>query len=137
MIGSYFPSNLLWVSKAYSAGEMTEPIEWLAALLTGTLATSIAILAVATVGFMLLSGRVQAAQVARVVLGCFIVFGAASIATGVSTLAILADPPPNVASQSIEPPEFRTSEFTEGAYTPYPGAASGNQRSDEEAWLDR
>lgn len=111
-------------------------IEWLAALLTGTLAASIAILAVAIVGLMLLAGRVQAARVARVVIGCFIVFGAASIATGLSSLGSSTDPAPNMANQSIELPEFRTSELTEGAYAPYPGAASGDQRSREEAWLD-
>ncbi|MES2444196.1 MAG: TrbC/VirB2 family protein [Pseudomonadota bacterium] len=56
---------------------------WLQGTLLGTLATTIAVVAVAWVGLMMLSGRVDLRRGATVVLGCFILFGASSIAAGI------------------------------------------------------
>jgi type IV secretion system protein VirB2 len=49
----------------------------------GTVATVAAVIAVAAVGFMMLTGRVNWRHGAVVVLGCFILFGAASIVAGI------------------------------------------------------
>jgi len=53
---------------------------WLAQLITGSIGTTIAIIAVALTGFSMLHGRISARDAARIVLGCFILFGAPSIA---------------------------------------------------------
>ena len=102
---------------------MVEPVSWLADLLTGTLAVSIAVLAVAVVGFMFLQGFLPWERFAKVVLGSFLVFGASSIALG---LANLSDDENTTAAESVriaEPPVVEVPAIGEGAYTPYPGAA--------------
>jgi type IV secretion system protein VirB2 len=49
----------------------------------GAIATTVAVISVASVGFMALTGRVDLRRAATVILGCCILFGASSIATGV------------------------------------------------------
>lgn len=53
----------------------------------GTVATVIAVIAVAVVGFMMLTGRMNWRYGASVILGCFILFGAASIVAGIQSAA--------------------------------------------------
>lgn len=48
----------------------------------GELATRVAIIAVASVGYLLLTGRVAYRRGARVIVGCFLLFGAPTIAEG-------------------------------------------------------
>ena len=55
-------------------------IDWVEALMLGEIATALAIVAVAIAGFMMLTGRVRMAGGFRVILGCFVLFGASSIA---------------------------------------------------------
>jgi hypothetical protein len=47
----------------------------------------LAVIAVASVGFLMLSGRVDWRRGAQTILGCFIVFGASSIAVGLMGVA--------------------------------------------------
>ncbi len=58
--------------------------QWLTDALLGSVASSIAVLAIATVGLLLLLGRLDVRRGASVVLGAFILFGAAQIAGGLS-----------------------------------------------------
>lgn len=53
----------------------------------GTVATVVAVIAVASVGFMMLTGRISWRHGATVILGCFILFGAASIVAGIQSAA--------------------------------------------------
>ena len=46
-------------------------------------------IAVATVGFMMLTGRMNWRYGATVILGCFILFGASSIVAGIQATATL------------------------------------------------
>ena len=62
-------------------------VTWLQRTLLGTLATTIAIIAVAAVGFSALSGRMPLRRGLTVIAGCFILFGAGSIAAGIRALA--------------------------------------------------
>ena len=55
-------------------------IDWVEALVLGEIATALAVVAVAIAGFMMLTGRVRMAGSFRVILGCFVLFGASSIA---------------------------------------------------------
>lgn len=63
-----------------NSGSLERVSAWLIEILSGSLAVSVAIIAVASLGLLLLSGRLDIRRGLRVVLGCFLVFGAASIA---------------------------------------------------------
>ncbi|WP_298289201.1 TrbC/VirB2 family protein [Novosphingobium sp.] len=65
------------------SGVIIGAVNWLQGTLMGTVATVAAVIAVAAVGFMMLTGRVNWRHGAVVVLGCFILFGAASIVAGI------------------------------------------------------
>jgi type IV secretion system protein VirB2 len=58
-------------------------VNWLQGTLLGTVATVVAVMAVAAVGFMMLTGRMNWRYGAMVILGCFILFGAATIVGGI------------------------------------------------------
>jgi type IV secretion system protein VirB2 len=62
-------------------------VGWLQGTLLGTVATVTAVIAVATVGFMMLTGRINWRYGASVILGCFILFGASSIVAGIHSTA--------------------------------------------------
>lgn len=62
-------------------------VGWLQGTLLGTLATIVAVIAVAMVGFAMLTGRMNWRYGATVVLGCFIIFGAAAIVGGIRSAA--------------------------------------------------
>ena len=54
-------------------------VQWLVRLATGELALVIATIAVAIVGLMMLDGRLDWRRGARVIVGCFLIFGASTI----------------------------------------------------------
>ncbi len=62
-------------------------VEWLQGTLLGNVATALAVIAVAATGLMMLTGRIDWRRGATVILGCFIVFGAAAIVAGIRTVA--------------------------------------------------
>jgi type IV secretion system protein VirB2 len=70
------------------SGVLVSAFNWLQGTLLGTIATTIAVIAVAGVGFMMLTGRINWRHGAVVILGCFIVFGAASIVAGIRASAL-------------------------------------------------
>ena len=63
---------------------------WIQGTLLGNVATAVAVVAVAMVGFMMLTGRMNWRHGIVVVLGCFILFGAAAIVAGIQTAARVA-----------------------------------------------
>jgi hypothetical protein len=54
--------------------------QWLANVATGSIATGVATIAIASIGFAMLAGRLDVRRGAVVILGCFIVFGAPTVA---------------------------------------------------------
>lgn len=64
-------------------------VRWIEGTLLGTIATVAAVIAVAAVGFLMLTGRLNWRYGATVILGCFILFGAASIVAGIQSTASL------------------------------------------------
>lgn len=60
---------------------------WLQGTLLGNLATTLAVIAVGATGLMMLTGRIDWRRGATVILGCFIVFGAAAIVGGIRSVA--------------------------------------------------
>lgn len=69
------------------SGPIVSAVQWLQGTLLGTVATVIAVIAVACVGLLMLSGRINWRHGAVVILGCFILFGAASIVAGIRSSA--------------------------------------------------
>jgi type IV secretory pathway VirB2 component (pilin) len=69
------------------SGVIVDAVNWLQGTLLGTVATVVAVIAVAAVGFMMLTGRINWRHGAAVILGCFILFGAASIVAGIRAAA--------------------------------------------------
>ena len=71
------------------SGVIVAAVRWLQGTLLGTVATVVAVIAVASVGFLMLTGRINWRYGAVVILGCFILFGAASIVAGIQSTASL------------------------------------------------
>jgi type IV secretion system protein VirB2 len=69
------------------SGVLVSAVRWLQGTLLGTVATVVAVIAVAAVGFMMLTGRMNWRYGATVIIGCFILFGAASIVAGIQSAA--------------------------------------------------
>ncbi|MEM6474971.1 MAG: TrbC/VirB2 family protein [Pseudomonadota bacterium] len=69
------------------AGPIVAALAWLQGTLLGTVATTVAVMAVAAIGFMMLTGRMNWRFGATVIIGVFILFGAASIVAGIQAAA--------------------------------------------------
>lgn len=69
------------------SGVLVSAVNWMQGTLLGTVATVVAVIAVAAVGFGMLTGRINWRYGAVVILGCFILFGAASIVAGIRAAA--------------------------------------------------
>lgn len=98
---------------------------WVQGTLLGTVATTVAVVAVASVGFLMLSGRVSFRHGATVIAGCFVLFGASSIVGGITGVAgsdgaaaqaYAAPPPVPVAEPSV-------AASSAAPYDPYAGAS--------------
>ena len=101
-------------------------VSWIEATLLGPLATSVAVIAVATVGLKMLAGRVNVRHGVTVIAGCFILFGATTIAAGIQSsvgadeLAAMPPAPPPIAPAPPAPPVERVLPANND---PYAGAA--------------
>jgi type IV secretory pathway VirB2 component (pilin) len=87
-------ATLAWAGAAHAqAGDpagsspLIAALDWVQGTLLGNLATSAAVIAVAVVGFLMLTGRMDWRRGLTVVVGCFIIFGAVSIVAGIRSLA--------------------------------------------------
>jgi type IV secretion system protein VirB2 len=69
------------------SGPIIAALGWVQGTLLGNVATAVAVIAVAMVGFMMLTGRINWRMGATVVLGCFILFGATTIVGGIQAAA--------------------------------------------------
>lgn len=72
------------------SGPIVAALGWLQGTLLGNVATAVAVIAVAMVGFMMLTGRVNWRFGATVILGCFVLFGAAAIVSGIQSVALVS-----------------------------------------------
>ena len=69
------------------SGPIVAAVSWLQGTLLGNVATAVAVMAVAAVGFGMLTGRMNWRFGATVIIGVFILFGAASIVAGIQSAA--------------------------------------------------
>jgi type IV secretory pathway VirB2 component (pilin) len=67
------------------SGPIVAALGWLQGTLLGNVATAVAVMAVAAVGFGMLTGRMNWRFGATVIIGVFILFGAASIVAGIQS----------------------------------------------------
>lgn len=75
------------VADPQGSGPIVAALGWLQGTLMGNVATAIAVMAVAAVGFMMLTGRLNWRFGGTVIVGCFILFGAGAIVTGIQSAA--------------------------------------------------
>ena len=113
--------SLSSLSNAPGSSTLVAAASWLQGTLLGTIATSIAITAVAWVGLLLLLGRLEVRRGLTVIAGCFVLFGATAIAGGIRSAIgdgdlALAEAPPAVAPPP-QAPQVR------GNADPYAGAS--------------
>jgi type IV secretory pathway VirB2 component (pilin) len=102
-----YASPSLSLADPAGSSVLVAAVQWLQDTLLGTVATSIAAICIAWVGLLMLSGRIDLRRAASVILGCFILFGAASIAAGIRAAAGLSgpvDPPVFAAIPYVPPP---------------------------------
>lgn len=71
------------------SGPIVAALGWMQGTLLGNVATAVAVMAVAAVGFMMLTGRMNWRFGATVIVGCFVLFGAASIVSGIQSAAMV------------------------------------------------
>jgi type IV secretion system protein VirB2 len=69
------------------SGVILSAVTWLQGTLLGNVATALAVIAVGATGLLMLTGRIDWRRGATVILGCFIVFGAAAIVAGIKSVA--------------------------------------------------
>lgn len=69
------------------SGPINSALLWLQGTLLGTVATTVAVMAVAAIGFMMLTGRMNWRFGATVIIGVFILFGATTIVAGIQAAA--------------------------------------------------
>ena len=72
------------------SGPIVAALGWLEGTLLGNVATAVAVIAVAMVGFMMLTGRLNWRFGATVIVGCFVLFGAGAIVSGIQSTASVA-----------------------------------------------
>ncbi len=75
-------------SNPQGSGPIVSALEWMQGTLLGNVATTAAVIAVAVVGLMMLSGRMNWRFGATVIVGCFILFGATAIVSGIRVTAM-------------------------------------------------
>ena len=106
---------------------LVSAVDWLQATVLGTLATTIAVVAVAVIGMMMLAGRLPVRRGLTVLVGCFILFGASSIAAGIQGIARGAGEATSLPPQSqpVSAPPLSTAPTPKmpPGYDPYAGAA--------------
>lgn len=105
-----------------AGGTLVGGIGWIAGVMTGPLAIIVATLAVAALGFAMLQGRLSMKDGARVIFGCFILFGAPYIAR-----ELAPDAPQGARAQAVfsahpqQMPDVPTAPQTN--HDPYAGAS--------------
>ena len=105
----------------------TDPIArsigWIESTATGSLASIVAVIAVAIVGMMMLSGRLEVRRGITVVAGCFLVFGAQIIVSGIFGETNRVRVGPTVRSMLQPSALIDAPQRTPQPYDPYAGAS--------------
>ena len=106
---------------AAPTASLATAVAWTQQLILGSLGTSVALLAVASIGFMLLQGRLAVVAGARVIVGCFVLFGAPLIARSL-IVVVRGDRSPGLV-QIPQPPQPIPVPLKPPQFDPYAGAS--------------
>lgn len=117
----------LLIMESGSANAVADAVLWITGLLSGSLALGVAIIAVAAIGYLAFWGRIDLRRSAGVIAGCFLVFGAATIALGIQSALAGGDGTGSDSSPMIAPPPplpmAAMPAVNAQPYDPYAGAA--------------
>lgn len=103
---------------------IADGVTWVQGVALGTTATAIAVLAVAAIGLLMLSGRLELRRGITVVIGCFVLFGAAVIATALTDVTATNNRSNSPATLSPDPLSNHVRSAPPPAvYDPYAGAS--------------
>ena len=86
-VQAQYPNTQYPQQDPQGSGPIIAAMDWLQGSLLGNVATTAAVIAVAAVGFMMLTGRLNWRYGITVVVGCFVLFGATSIVAGIRAAA--------------------------------------------------
>ena len=117
------PAGLMSFNGNTEPDAISAALVWLQGALLGSVATTAAVIAVASIGFLMLAGRIDIRRAIQVVFGCFILFGASTIAAGINAMVFGSTPevPPQSTPAPLPPPGYPTPPSQ--PYDPYAGAA--------------
>lgn len=106
-----------------STSPLAAGIGWIEGVALGEMATLVAVVAIASIGLLMLSGRLHLRRGVVVILGCFIVFGASSLASALVDMrgAQPVQPAPNTGGENLARQVSASSDVIE--YDPYAGAS--------------
>jgi type IV secretory pathway VirB2 component (pilin) len=123
---TYLASTSASLTDPAGSSVLVAAVAWLQQTVLGTVATTIAVIAVASVGFSMLNGRVSVRYGMTVVIGCFILLGASTIAAGIQSfvgggdgVSYAPEPPP----PAVLPPPPPSSPPAPVNNDPYAGAS--------------
>jgi hypothetical protein len=103
-----------------TSSPLANAIGWLNGALFGTTAVTLCVIAVAGMGFFMLTGRVPVRRGLQVVLGCFILLGAPTIAATFTSALRDPSPPPQLPPSELASPR---GDLPPAVYDPYAGAS--------------
>ena len=104
------------------------PVRWTEGVLTGTMATSVAIMALAAIGLRMLSGHIRYRRGFWVIVGCFMLFMAPVMSAAL--LVALGSQQPPVAPVFANDPSPVPKSTQSAPYDPYAGASLPSQGID-------
>jgi type IV secretory pathway VirB2 component (pilin) len=121
---AYSPLAATALTEPTGTQAISDAASWLQGTMLGSVATIVAVLAVAAVGVGLFAGRLNIRRGLTVVMGCFVLFGSAVIA---HALMALVDTPASdrilVAAEAVPSPLSALPKSEPIPYDPYAGAS--------------
>ena len=107
------------------ASTLVSALRWVEGILLGTTATVVGVIAVASIGLMMLAGRVEVRHGIRTVFGLLIVFGAPTIASAIEMQlrGATSEAPAYVAGSAPPPAEAVEQPAPPETFDPYAGAS--------------
>jgi len=108
------------------SSSITPAVDWVQGTLLGSIALAIAVIAIASVGLLMLNGRIDLRRGMVVIAGCFILFGAPAIANGIQSMLrggyegaeAAAEAPPPAPAPPVLPPGPANADPYAGASVP-------------------
>lgn len=114
-------------SDVASSSVLVASVGWVKSVLLGSIGTAVAVLGVAAIGLLMLNGRVVARRGASIILGCFILFSAGTIAVALTSVSPTSEGWAPVQADTLEP-TYRPTFQQPTAYDPYAGASVPNRQ---------